>query len=93
MKEIKLKPSDFAKYDRNMTIGELITKLKEDRPYVCPKCKGKGEIWIEEQENYAMGGSHPKSHWSECDICNGYGRTKNEIKPIYKLAGYEKVQN
>lgn len=49
MKEIKLKPSDFAKYDRNMTIGELITKLKEDKPYICPKCKGKGEIWIEEQ--------------------------------------------
>ena len=41
-----------------------------------------------EDENYDMGGYHFQGY-IKCDICQGYGRTKKEMKPIYKLIGYE----
>lgn len=78
------KVSDLREYDRNMTVGEIIDQFKKDYPYVCPKCKGRGEVWIEDFEGY-----YDVSHYIECNICKGHGRTKKEYKPKYELIGYE----
>lgn len=72
-----------------MTVGEIIEQFKNEYPYICPKCKGKGKIWYEAEENYAMGGFHNESRHIKCDLCNGHGRTKKEYKPIYKIIRYE----
>ena len=34
-----IKISDLTKYDKNMTIGDLINQIIEEYPYICPKCK------------------------------------------------------
>lgn len=82
-----IKISDLTKYDKNMTIGDLINQILEEYPYICPKCKGRGQVY-KEDENYDVGGYHFQGY-IECDICQGYGRTKKEMKPKYKLIGYE----
>lgn len=87
----KLKVQDLCAYDQNMTVGELVKQLKEERPYICPKCNGTGSIYIPAEENYCMGGYHNESSYKECDICNGYGRTEKKYVPEYKVTGYKEV--
>lgn len=82
-----LKISDLEDYDENMTIKELKEIINRAYPFICPKCKGKGLIY-KEDTNYDVGGSHV-SGWIECDICQGYGRTQKQKKPICKIIGYE----
>lgn len=86
------KVSDLREYDRNMTVGEIIKQFKEERPYICPKCKGRGEIWHKKEEDYGWARFYDEGRYIECDICNGHGRTKEEYKPQYELIGYEKVE-
>lgn len=83
------KVSDLACYDRNMTVGEIIDQFKKERPYVCPKCNGSGKILHEPEENFEMGGWHDNATYSQCDICDGHGRTKKKFVPVYKLVDYK----
>lgn len=44
-----IKLSDLSAYDENITIKELKEFIKKKYPYVCPKCEGKGKIWIPDE--------------------------------------------
>lgn len=67
-----------------------------DRPHECPKCKGDGVLQIRYN---AYPNGLPDSGWVEdwkiktidCDVCEGHGYTKKEMKPIVKteVLGYE----
>ena len=82
-----IKLSDLAVYDVNITIKELKEFIKKKYPYTCPKCKGKGKVWIPDE----FGDGRTGNYFTECDICNGYGRTEKEMKPKYQVIGYEQV--
>lgn len=84
-----IKVSDLSSYSRDMTVGELIEQLKNERPFSCPKCGGSGKLFQEAEINYDMGGYHGKDGYAKCDICDGYGRTKKEFKPVYKVVDYK----
>ncbi len=83
------KVSDLADYDRNMTVGEVIEQFKKERPHICPKCNGTGEVYNDVDENYDLCGPHSSSGYIKCDICSGHGRTIDKYVPVYKLIGYK----
>lgn len=77
----------------DIKISEIVKLL--DRPYKCPKCNGEGG----EQKRYnAYPSGLPDSGWVEewkfkyvqCDLCEGHGYTKRELKPVTKteVVGY-----
>ena len=34
-------------YGKDMTLGEILTKISDSEIYKCPKCSGKGSITVE----------------------------------------------
>lgn len=80
-------------YGYNVTISELIFKFKEDKPYMCPKCK---VIGIQEVTYNAYPSGLPDSGWVyepktktvDCDLCNGEGYTSVKYKPNMVQQGW-----
>lgn len=80
----------------DVKLSELISKLKGNKIHKCPKCEGKGFLLIK-YNAYPSG--LPDSGWVEdykykkedCSICNAFGYTEKEFKPIIKttIEGYE----
>ncbi|PFT50860.1 MULTISPECIES: hypothetical protein [Bacillus cereus group] len=78
----------------NFKLSEIIKM--QDRPYECPKCKGEGSLQAK-YDAYPKG--LPDSGWAqdiktkivECEICQGHGYTKKQMRPIVKteILGYE----
>lgn len=71
--------------DWDMSLKDFNTKIVQST-FVCPKCKGKGEIYIED----CFGDSRTGNYFIKCDLCNGQGRTKEKYKEITQIVGYEK---
>lgn len=71
--------------DCNMTLKEVKSKILETS-YICPKCKGKGQIYIED----GFGDGRTGDYYINCDLCNGEGRTKEEYKEKKVTVGYIK---
>ena len=80
----------------DIPVSQVIEKLKRDRKFVCPKCKGKGRIQV------IVDSGHPnmdKLHRSptygaeDCDLCQRYGYTETLKKLIVRVEktvmGYE----
>lgn len=80
-----IKLSDLEGLDNSLTVKEIKDIIKREYPYICPKCKGKGKIYVPD----CFGDGRTGNYYIPCKLCNGYGRTKEEKKPIYKIIGYE----
>ncbi len=74
----------LAQFKDSTTVGEIKDKIKSEYPYECPKCKGKGQVYIED----CFGDGRTGNYWIKCNICNGYGRTHNLYTPKYVIDRY-----
>jgi hypothetical protein len=81
-------------YGGEMTIDGLISKIKGDRIYQCPKCSGKGSTSV---RCNAYPSGLPDSGWVDdwkykdvqCDLCQGFGYNNKEYKPKMIQNGWE----
>lgn len=78
----------------DIKFSELIAKKKGNKIHKCPKCNGEGVT----QEKYnAYPHNLPDSGWVDdwkyrdipCTICDGFGYTDKEKKPITAIVGYQ----
>jgi rubrerythrin len=80
----------------DIKLSELLEKLKGNKKFICPKCKGKGTVSIK-YDAYPTG--LPDSGWVsdwqykdvDCDVCKGHGYTEKQMKPKYEFVGYEET--
>lgn len=80
----------------DMMLSELFERMKNGNQFECPKCEGKG--YTTKMVNTYPSGL-PDSGWvqdlqpvdKDCDICNGIGYTRKQMKPKIKteIIGYE----
>lgn len=81
------------RYGNDITLLEVIERLKEEKPYECPKCNGEGTLEVT-YNAYPSGLPdsgwvyEPKTKIVECDLCNGEGYTSVEYKPNIVQQGY-----
>ena len=89
-----------SKFGGNVTLNEVLEYVKSHSPYVhlpykCPKCNGQGYL-VREYNGYPSGlpdsGSVYEAAYDyrKCDLCDGMGYTKKEMKPITetKIVGW-----
>ena len=80
-----------GQFGEDATLSEIVSKLKEHRPFVCPQCKGKGTILNRRPHPNEMGGGD----WGyieeveNCSLCDGTGRTKVRYVPEMKQVGWK----
>lgn len=72
-------------YGYDTSLAQIILKLMEDKPYMCPKCKGIGiqEVTYNAYPSDFLDSGwvyEPKTKTVECDLCNGEGYTSVEYK-------------
>lgn len=78
----------------DVKISELISRLKGNKIHQCPKCNGLGYNKVK-YNAYPSG--LPDSGWVEdwrykdvpCDVCDNFGYTEKELKPVTKIIGYK----
>ena len=94
MSDIKIIERLISKYGENTSLLNIYNRLKVERPYKCPKCKGTGDMNIcVDPGHLNIDERHklPVFKSISCDLCDGWGYTKTEKKPITKtrVIGYE----
>jgi len=81
-------------YGEDITLKDLLIKIRKDKIYLCPKCNGSGILKIR-YNAYPSG--LPDSGWVddwkykdvECDLCKGEGYNSKEFKPKMEQMGWE----
>lgn len=73
----------------SITLGQLLSEIRSQYPYTCPKCNGRG---FEEKTVNTYPSGLPDSGWVDqmetfnitCNLCNGQGFTKERLiaKPV-----------
>ena len=78
------------KHYGNISLGELLEQTQGPNKYKCPKCHGEGTV-----SKCVVRGvyGYTDDVYSDvkCEVCDGIGYTRTEMKPKYKteLIGYE----
>jgi predicted methyltransferase len=81
-------------YGEDLTLAELLKIVQGNNKFQCPKCEGKGYN-ITTYNAYPEG--LPDSGWVynegrkevTCDVCNGIGYTKKQLKPKMVQVGWQ----
>lgn len=74
-------------YGENTTLKQVLITMQGDKYYMCPKCKGKGEV--EHLIRGIHGYTNDKITFIKCDLCNGDGYTRKQYKPKMVQDGWE----
>jgi len=84
----------IAEHGEAATLGGILKRVQDSRPYECPKCIGTGQ---ETYNTYPQGlpdsGFVYEAGYRDCNLCKGHGFTTLEYKEKTKteVIGYERT--
>ena len=80
------------RFGGRVPLGQVL-KQELDTWFLCPACKGNGEITETQVDYMALPGSYSYGkefeRRKECNVCSGVGKTPKELKPKMVQAGWE----
>jgi DnaJ-class molecular chaperone len=72
----------------DLSLTQIINKMKGNNQFKCPKCNGKGTVKICVRRG-EWGYSDDVIEDKDCDLCKGVGYTYKEYKPKMVQDGWE----